>query len=150
MGQKTYPITCVVFTREEVKAILARLDGTKWLMASLLYGSGLRLLECVRLRVKDLDFDYNQIIVRDAKGQKDRRTMLPISLKEPLKKHLDKVKVLHQEDLREGFGKVYLPSIRASLKVKGTLWIACKCQIKITTVGEDSGPFLFEPRGKFP
>ncbi len=99
----------VVFTKEEVKAILVRLEGTKWLMASLLYGSGLRLMECVRLRVKDLDFEYNQIVVRDAKGWKDRVTMLPVSLKEPLKKHLERVKAIHEEDLKEGFGEVYLP-----------------------------------------
>jgi integron integrase len=98
----------VVFTKEEVKAILTRLEGTKWLMVSLLYGSGLRLMECVRLRVKDLDFEYNQILIRDAKGGKDRVTMLPVSLKEPLKKHLEKVKVTHEEDLKEGFGEVYL------------------------------------------
>jgi integron integrase len=99
----------VVFTKGEVKAILVRLEGTKWLMASLLYGSGLRLMECMRLRVKDLDFEYNQIIVRDAKGQKDRASMLPISLKDPLRKHLEKVKTIHEDDLKEGFGTGYLP-----------------------------------------
>jgi integron integrase len=99
----------VVFAKEEVKAILVRLKETQWLMANLLYGSGLRLMECVLLRVKDVDFEYNQIIVRDAKGQKDRVTMLPVSLKEPLKRHLEKVKAIHKEDLKEGFGKVYLP-----------------------------------------
>ena len=66
----------VVFTRDEAKAILVRLEGTKWLMVSLLYGSGLRLMECLRLRVKDIDFEYSQIVVRDGKGQKDRVTML--------------------------------------------------------------------------
>lgn len=99
----------VVFTREEAKAILAHLEGSKWLMANLLYGSGLRLMECIRLRIKDLDFEYNQIVVRDAKGQKDRVTMLPVSLKEPLKRHLEKVRAIHEKDLKEGFGKVYLP-----------------------------------------
>lgn len=99
----------LVFTREEVKMILLELEGTKWLMASFLYGSGLRLMECLRLRVKDVDFSYNQIVVRDAKGQKDRVTMLPNSLQEPLKKHLQKVAALHQRDIREGFGAVYLP-----------------------------------------
>ncbi|BBO17267.1 integron integrase [Candidatus Brocadia pituitae] len=99
----------VVFTKEEAKAVLIRLEGTKWLMASLLYGAGLRLMECLGLRVKDIDFSYNQIVVRDGKGGKDRLTMLPGSLKEPLKKHLEKVRILHEQDLKEGFGTVYLP-----------------------------------------
>ena len=99
----------VVFTKQEAKKILLRLEGTKWLMGNLLYGSGLRLMECVRLRVKDIDFEYNQIVVRDGKGQRDRVTMLPISLKAPLHRHLEKVKAVHNEDLKAGFGKVYLP-----------------------------------------
>lgn len=99
----------VVFTKEEVKAILSRLDGKKWLMGNLLYGSGLRLMECLRLRVKDIDFGYQQITVRDAKGHKDRVTVLPSSLKDPLTKHLEKVKTIHEQDLRHGFGSVYLP-----------------------------------------
>ena len=99
----------VVFTRDEVKRILAQLDGTLWLMASLIYGSGLRLMECARLRVKDIDFAYAQLVVRDAKGQKDRVTMIPQSLVEPLRTQLTRVQALHQQDLREGFGKVYLP-----------------------------------------
>jgi integron integrase len=99
----------VVFSRAEVRAILARLDGQHWLMASFLYGAGLRLMECVRLRVKDVAFTYCQILVRDGKGQKDRVTMLPQSLAEPLKRHLEKVRILHKQDLEEGFGEVYLP-----------------------------------------
>jgi integron integrase len=99
----------VVFSKQEVKDILLRLEGAKWLMTNLLYGSGLRLMECVRLRVKDLDFDYEQIVVRDGKGQKDRVTVLPASLKEHLKRHLEKVKALHEADLKAGFGRVYLP-----------------------------------------
>jgi len=78
-------------------------------MASLLYGSGLRLNECLSLRVKDVDFQYGQIVVREAKGAKDRKTMLPLSLIEPLKQHLLRVKALHERDLRQGFGEVYLP-----------------------------------------
>jgi integron integrase len=78
-------------------------------MASLLYGSGLRLMECIRLRVKDLDFDSNYVLVREGKGEKDRITMLPEKLKEPLKRHLVKVKLLHEDDLEAGFGEVYLP-----------------------------------------
>ncbi|HYE34140.1 MAG TPA: integron integrase [Methylocaldum sp.] len=99
----------LVLTVEEVKRVLARLDGQHWLMASLLYGAGLRLLECVRLRVKDVDFGYKQITVRDGKGQKDRMTMLPQAVIEPLKAHLEKVKVLHEHDVEEGYGEVYLP-----------------------------------------
>lgn len=99
----------VVFTREEVRALLAQLEGTHWLMAMLIYGSGLRLMECLRLRVKDLDFQYHQLVIRDAKGQKDRVTMLPRSLVEPIRTHLAKVRQLHESDLREGYGRVYLP-----------------------------------------
>ena len=99
----------VVFTRQEAKTILDQLDGVNGLMAGLLYGSGLRLMECIRLRVKDIDFDYRQILVRDGKGQKDRVTPLPEMLVEPLKIHLLKVKALHGLDLAEGFGQVYLP-----------------------------------------
>jgi integron integrase len=99
----------VVLTVEEVKQILARVSGTHNLMASLLYGAGLRLMECVRLRVKDIDFDYKQIIVRDGKGEKDRRTILPAPLIDPLRLHLARVRLLHEEDLRQGFGRVYLP-----------------------------------------
>jgi integron integrase len=98
-----------VFTRDEVKAILAQLTHTNWLMASLLYGSGLRLMECLRLRIKDLDFEYQQITVRDGKGAKDRRTILPVTLVASLKQHQDRVKSLHLRDLRQGFGTVYLP-----------------------------------------
>ena len=100
----------VVFTKEEVNAVIDQLHGTKKLMAVLLYGSGLRLMECIRLRVKDVDFGYNQITVRDGKGRKDRLTMLPISLKNPLKEHLEKVKLIHDKDLTKGFGEVYLPN----------------------------------------
>jgi len=78
-------------------------------MASLLYGSGLRLTECLRLRVKDVDFGYGQILVRDGKGAKDRVTMLPRALIEPLKAHLEKVCALHRRDLGAGYGEVYLP-----------------------------------------
>ncbi|MEK6325231.1 MAG: integron integrase [Acidobacteriota bacterium] len=99
----------VVFTREEVQAILRNLDGTKWLMASLLYGAGLRLTECLRLRVKDIDFGYSQIVVRDGKGGKDRVTVLPNSVKEALKNHLQKVKTLHVRDLLDGCGRTTLP-----------------------------------------
>jgi integron integrase len=99
----------VVLSRTEIKSVLAALSGTHHLMASLLYGSGLRLMECVRLRVKDVDFEYRQIIVRDGKGEKDRRTLLPAPLVEPLRHHLSRVRLLHEEDCRNGHGAVYLP-----------------------------------------
>jgi len=98
-----------VFSRSEVQAVLAQLQGTHWLAASLLYGAGLRLLECLRLRVKDLDFERGQIAVRDGKGQKDRITMLPDRLKGPLEDQIERVRVLHARDLDEGYGAVYLP-----------------------------------------
>lgn len=99
----------VVLTRQEVQALLAQFEGTIWLMAGITYGGGLRLLECLRLRVKDLDLDRCELIVRDGKGQKDRITMLPKTLVEPLRTHLARVRHLHQRDVAEGFGRVYLP-----------------------------------------
>ena len=99
----------VVLTRDEVKALLAQLAGDKWLMASLMYGAGLRLMECLRLRVQDIDFASNEIMVRDGKGAKDRITMLPESLKQPLSDHLKNVKRIHDKDLADGWGRVLLP-----------------------------------------
>ncbi|HUW50735.1 MAG TPA: integron integrase [Sulfuricella sp.] len=99
----------VVLNREEVQAVLSRLSGTHWLIASLLYGSGMRIMECLRLRVKDVDFKRREILIRDGKGFKDRVTMLPASLEATLKAHLAKVHVLHEDDLQKGFGAVYLP-----------------------------------------
>ena len=99
----------VVLTQAEVQAVLSRLDGTMWLIASLLYGSGLRIMETLRLRVKDVDFARREILVREGKGFKDRVTMLPMSLVEPLKSHLHKVQSLHQQDLSAGFGAVFMP-----------------------------------------
>ena len=99
----------VVFTRSEMQSVLARLTGTNHLIASLLYGAGLRLMETVRLRVKDLDFEVNQLTIREGKGAKDRVTMLPQSIRGALQEQLAKVKVVHQCDLREGLGQVYLP-----------------------------------------
>jgi integron integrase len=100
----------VVLTREEVKAVLAELTGDKWLMASLMYDAGLRLMECLQLRVQDIDFARNEITVRDGKGARDRVTMLPESLKTPLQEHLRKVKAIHEKDLRDGYGRVPLPN----------------------------------------
>jgi integron integrase len=99
----------VVFTRTEVKQILAHLDGVHLLIASLLYGTGMRLTEGLRLRVKDVDFEYRQITVRDGKGNKDRITMLPNSLMESLQLQLQRAKQLHELDLSLGYGTVELP-----------------------------------------
>jgi len=99
----------VVLTHVEVRRILEKLRGKPCLMVSILYGTGIRLQECLHLRVKDIDFGYHQIIVRDGKGQKDRVTILPDKLNEPLKHHLKSVKLIHERDLHEGFGAVELP-----------------------------------------
>ncbi|MCL4470718.1 MAG: integron integrase [Gammaproteobacteria bacterium] len=99
----------VVLNRDEVQAVLSRLAGTHWLIASLLYGSGMRIMECLRLRVKDVDFKRREILVRDGKGFKDRVTMLPTLLVATLEAHLAKVRMLHEDDLQQGFGAVYLP-----------------------------------------
>jgi site-specific recombinase XerD len=98
-----------VLTHEEVTAVLTQLHGTSWLMASLLYGAGLCLMECLRLRVKDLDFAEQQIVVRNEQGAQDRLTLLPQALVAPLQRHLIKVQAMHEEDLAEGYGDVYLP-----------------------------------------
>jgi integron integrase len=99
----------VVLTRDEIRAVLAQLVGAKWLMASLLYGSGLRLLECLRLRVKDVDFGQNHLIVRDGKGFKDRDTLLPRALHGALRLQIAEALRVHARDVAEGFGRVYLP-----------------------------------------
>ena len=99
----------VVLSRNEVCAVLANLKGIEWLLASLMYGAGLRLMECLRLRIKDIDFDRNEITVRRGKGKKDRITMLPSPLKLKLRNHVDKVHRQHQLDLKKGRGSVELP-----------------------------------------
>jgi integron integrase len=99
----------VVMTREEVKAVLGNMTGDRWLMASLMYGAGLRLMECLRLRVQDIDSSRHEILVRDGKGAKDRITMLPESLRIPLQEHLRRVKASHERDVAEGWGRVQMP-----------------------------------------
>ncbi|MGH8475022.1 MAG: integron integrase, partial [Methylococcales bacterium] len=99
----------VVLNRDEMQAILSRLRGTYWLIASLLYGTGMRIMEGLRLRVKDVEIKRKEILIRDGKGFKDRVTMLPVALITPLKEHLVKVRELHQRDLAAGFGAVYMP-----------------------------------------
>ena len=103
----------VVLTRDEVRSLLGRMSGTAKLAALLLYGGGLRLLETLRLRVKDIDFGANQITIRDGKGQKDRVTMLPASAKDSLFNHLEQVRRIHRQDLNQELGRVYLPNALA-------------------------------------
>lgn len=105
----------VVLSTQEVQAILSRLDGHLWLLVNLLYGSGLRVMECLRLRVADIDFARLEILVRDEQGHKNRMTLLPASLVNPLKEHLQSVSALHAADLAKGFGEVRMP---ASLSIK--------------------------------
>jgi integron integrase len=102
-----------VLSRDEIRTVLLALQGTHRLMVVLLYGAGLRLLECVRLRVKDVDFDANQIIVRSGKGRKDRATLLRVAVRPALERHLDRVRTQHDRDLRGGAGWVELPEALA-------------------------------------
>ncbi len=106
---KKTPRLPTVLSQEEAKGLLMHLSGSHALMAKLLYGAGLRLMECIRLRIKDVDFSRNRIQVRMGKGGKDRSTILPQSIRGELYFHIQRVKVLHQEDLENGFGDVYLP-----------------------------------------
>jgi integron integrase len=99
----------VVFTVDEVKEVFSHIEGENLLILKLIYGSGLRVMELTRLRVKDVDFGSNLIIVRNAKGDKDRSTIFPESIKTQLRNHLQKVEILHEEDLASGYGDVYLP-----------------------------------------
>jgi integron integrase len=113
----------VVMTRDEVRQVLAHMQGTHHLMASLMYGTGMRLMECVRLRVKDVDFARREILVREGKGNKDRVTMLPDSLASALQAHLEKVQRVHAQDCAEGCGDVYLPhALARKYPHAGTDW----------------------------
>ncbi len=103
----------VVLTRGEVRALLGRLDGEAWLMASLMYGTGMRLGECLRLRVLDVDFDRAEVTVRNGKGGSDRVTMVPGRLARPLREHLARVRLVHESDLADGWGRVELPAALA-------------------------------------
>jgi integron integrase len=102
-----------VLSREEVTRLLACMEGRPWLLASLLYGTGMRLMEALRLRVKDVDFDRKEITVRDGKGGKDRHTVLPRTLVEPLRREVERAATLHAADLAAGFGAVWLPHVLA-------------------------------------
>ena len=99
----------VVLSRDEVLRIMKHVTGQVWIIVVLLYGAGLRIQECLELRVKDIDFDRHQIVVRRGKGQKDRRTMLPVAVRERLQAHLNEVKRQHEHDLAHGAGRVILP-----------------------------------------
>ena len=99
----------VVMSKEEVKQVITLMKGERQIMAKLLYGSGLRLMECVRLRVHDLDFNMNEITVRDGKGNKDRITLFPETIQPLLREHLERIKLIHEKDLADGYGRVYLP-----------------------------------------
>jgi integron integrase len=98
-----------VLSTDEVRRLLAAMNGETWLIASLLYGTGMRIMECLRLRVKDVDFARNQIVVRDGKGAKDRRTVLPRALVEPLRRAVERTRLVHESDLARGHGEVWLP-----------------------------------------
>ncbi len=102
-----------VLTKEEVRALLSHLSGTHELMAKLMYGAGLRLIECVRLRIKDVDFGRKRIHVVMGKGAKDRCTVLPRSIEKDLKSHIERVKELHHQDLEQGYGHTYIPEALA-------------------------------------
>ena len=133
----------VVLSGNEVRAVLARLEGRHWLMASLLYGAGLRLMECVRSRVKDVDFEYAQITVRDGKGEKDRVTMLPGALAKPVKEHLQEVKAVHEQDLRDG--GVFAPCARPQVPQgrPGVGVAVCVCGVQTldrSTIGGGAPP----------
>jgi integron integrase len=125
-----------VLTKQEVRMLLGTLDGVNWLMVNLLYGAGLRLLECLRLRVKDVDFSTSQLIVREGKGNKDRVTMLPTVVRDPLIAHLQQVRQLHVQDLTLGYGNVYLPDALArkypnAAKAWGWQWVFPASQLSI-------------------
>lgn len=102
-----------VLSRDEVRLLLAHMEGRPWLLAALLYGTGMRLMECLRLRIKDVDFGRNEITVRQGKGGKDRRTVLPASLATPLAREIDRALALHQRDLASGLGETALPDALA-------------------------------------
>lgn len=121
--QRSKPIPTVL-SKDEVKRLIASLTGTNKLIAQVMYGGGLRVMECMRLRVKDIDFDNRQIIVRDGKGENDRFTILPNSLIQPLQLHLKYVKSLHEIDLADGYGSVYLPyALERKYKNANTDWL---------------------------
>lgn len=117
--RKRHPPT--VLTENEVERILAQMKGTHLLMARLIYGTGIRLMECIRLRIQDIDFGQRQLFVRSGKGGKDRTTFLPRMVHDELHEHIERVKILHRRDLEQGFGEVYLPGALAR-KYRNAAW----------------------------
>ena len=114
----------VVLSRDEVRRVISDLSGTSRLIVTLLYGAGLRLQECLELRVKDIDFERHQVVVRRGKGQKDRRTMLPVTVEERLATHLEAVRRQHQKDVADGVGRVVLPgALDRKYPNAGTDWL---------------------------
>jgi integron integrase len=125
---KRKPKLPVVLTPGEVRDLFDQMEGVMALLAQVLYGTGMRLMECLRLRVKDIEFERLEVIVREGKGGKDRVTMLPEGLVKPLRTHLDLVRALHEKDLREGFGEVWLPDalavkFKSAPKAWGWQWV---------------------------
>ena len=118
---KRKPSPPTVLTEHEVESIFAQMKGTHLLMAQLIYGSGIRLMECIRMRIQDVDFGQGQIFVRSGKGGKDRTTFLPRLVRDDLHNHIERVKALHRKDLEEGFGEVYLPNA-LNRKYKNAAW----------------------------
>ena len=127
----------VVLSRSEVTALLARLAGREALLAGLLYGSGLRLMECIRLRVKDVDFERNELTVRDGKGGKDRKAVLPAALKRALAQQIATVRALHERDLACGLGRVHLPHALARKYPNATRELAWQYVFPATPISED-------------
>ncbi len=120
--RKVFPPT--VLTEEEVERVLTQMSGTHLLMAKLIYGSGMRLMECIRLRIQDVDFGQENIYIRSGKGGKDRTSFLPRYIRDELEKHIERVKTLHQRDLTEGFGEVFMPDALARKYIKGARQIS--------------------------
>jgi len=125
---KRQPRLPIVLTPGEVRALLDQMEGAMGLLVQVLYGTGMRLMEGLRLRVKDVEFERREIVVREGKGGKDRVTMLPDRLIAPLRAHLDKVRTLHERDLEEGFGEVFLPDAlaqkcKAAPRAWGWQWV---------------------------
>jgi integron integrase len=118
---KRQRIPPTVLTEEEVQRILSFMNGTHLLMAKLIYGSGIRLMECIRLRIQDVDFGQGQIFVRAGKGGKHRTTFLPRLIRDELHQHIERVKALHRQDLEEGFGEVFMPDALAR-KYRKAAW----------------------------
>lgn len=127
----------VVFTHDEATNIIRRLSGSYKLMAKVMYGSGLRTSECLSLRIKDIDFGMQQIIVREGKGMKDRSSILPDSLVSALKQQIERVKLLHQQDLLDGFGSVYLPNALAKKYPSAATDVAWQYVFPSARIGKD-------------